>query len=345
MLDNFIAILRERSIFNHLDYKYFEKNSEYFVPIKYTIDKYKIKSRFSGSNTAHLKIEVFLETNFIRISGSLRKWFYGQLSLKDFTLADLEDALKLLGTILNISFEDLKKFEFSTIEIGLNIPSKVDFSYFKNEIKGFKNSTYNHPVINKTSLTFSNKSFKLIVYDKVEEIKSKIKKKRLLKDIEEENFFDITTKMNYFRIEFKITKGKSRIHSRINIETIGDLLEQFKELFIFFWVNVNKLEFLSENKDVLVFAPKNKTIKEMNDYFMKVGMKSFGYESALELTNQLKNEHKRQERRFVKSTFASIQNENVIQIKAEFLKTVRKAVTFELYWNNWIRYCPVVFHS
>jgi hypothetical protein len=336
MIDNTTVVTNNLRIFNHLNVDFFEKNITRFEPIRNSINRYKLKNSFDGSNSAYLRVDVYLETSFLKITGSLRKWYYGQLSLSDFTKYDYIKAIRLLAECLGVSYDDMLTMEYSSVEIGMNVSSKTDFSTFKQDIKGFKNKTYKS-VVYETAIYFKNGSLEVKMYDKIEEIKTKLKSKKRIMDIDEIDFLESNKNKISFRVEFKISKGKSRIYSKTKIKTIGDAIDNFNELYIFFWNSLKELQFGTDECTTLEFNPEIGSTKEYNDYLIDYALNSLGYDNAIALTRKLNKQNQRQVRMKIIRKYKAKENQSLINVKNEFFRTVRNEMIMALYKNKSFR--------
>lgn len=331
MLDNVTVVTNNLRIFSHLDVGFFDNNKARFEPIQNSVNRYKLNNSFKGSNSAYLRIDAYLETSFLKITGSLRKWYYGQLSLNDFTSSDFVRAIRMLGEYLGISYSDMLSMDFSSVEIGMNIRSKTNFTTFKQHMKGFKNKTYKS-VVYETATYFKNDSFEIKLYDKIEEIKTKLKSKKKIMDIDEIEFLD--RNKNYFRVEFKIRKGKARIYSKTKIKTIGDAIDNFNELYIFFWNSLKELQFVSDECKTIEFNPEAGTIKEFTNYLYNYALDSLGFDNVMALTRKLDKKNQRQIRKKVIDKFKARENISLINVKNEFHGTVKNAMVLALCKNK-----------
>lgn len=320
-------------MFRHLDYSFLINRKNRFEPYPNSITAYKLKNDFRGTNYAYLRVDINLDKYYLRITGSLRKWYYGQQSLNDFTVNDFIRAIRMLGDYLGISYSDMLTMNLGSVEIGINVRSKFNFTTFKPYITGYKNNTY-LPSVHRTSVSYSNKSFSIKIYDKVEEIITKSKLKKRILNFEEIEFFERVNNKNFIRVEFKLSHGKARIYSKAKIKTLGDTIHNFNYLYLFFWNSLHELQFSSAGLETIEFVPKNGSAKEFKDYLIEYALNSLGYENVISMIDRLKKENQRQVRMKIRRKFIAKENQRAINIKYEFYRTVKIGLIIALCKNK-----------
>lgn len=196
-------------------------------------------SRSKEKNDHKLRIKFYKLTNKVEISGSLRKWCFGKQSLRDLTLSSFIMTLKKLAKVLNISIQELCRAGFTQCEIGLNIWVKcscediiskiIDYHHLKRELR------------EKGTLYFFGTSKKLIIYNKGDEIVDNTQKS---KRTSKAKTFEILKRKGYhfLRMEFKLYNQKSfKQHHLGYISTIGDLINNFSNLYEFWCAEISDL--------------------------------------------------------------------------------------------------------
>ncbi|MFN8263256.1 MAG: hypothetical protein U0T07_07020 [Chitinophagales bacterium] len=218
------------------------------------------------------------------VNGSLRKFYFGVNSIKDFEdEKQLEHAFILLSKELKISYSTLLKCEVYSIEIGKNFIIDESVSAIINSIKKF---SVLKPKRYSESLTFIGSQYDFIIYDKIEEIKNKIGKYGISEIIRN------TGNKQYIRLELRL-KTKQAIKNKLSkeTETIHDILRlcQFFPYVLFH--EIKRLEFIEEQLSSYQ-SFHGKTYKEFTDHLCSLGISYFGLDNALNVINTLKGVNK-----------------------------------------------------
>jgi len=168
MFDNGRIQSRDSLIFSHLTKEFFENRKDNFVCYGNPY-KYKLWNNMEQQDRCYLTIEAYVDgfPKLMRITGSLRKWYFGAKSIEDLTVNDFIKALKLLSGYLEIPFKNLLEFNITRVEIGRNIRIKVPVSPFLGIVAGFSNSSYKLRQ-EKGWRHFRTEQFKVTLYDKIQ---------------------------------------------------------------------------------------------------------------------------------------------------------------------------------
>jgi hypothetical protein len=239
------------------------------------------------------------------IKGSLRKWWYGSKSTKDFCKQDFDVAINLLFDILEIPQKQRKYFYIARIEVGLNVRVKLSCSEIARRIVGYKRKSYERKPYS-TGIMYNSKTVKgAKLYDKVEEISRGFKGK-LIKDDEEVLFLKDYADKNIFRIEFPIAQN-AVINRELGFGNIEDSITYFDNLYIYFWGQIQYLQYSDAYDRMPCLDCENKSNKEFNDYLKCIGIWYLGIERVVEMTKKLKD---RNTTRIVKNFFEKNLYEN-----------------------------------
>ncbi|MDF9831789.1 hypothetical protein [Parabacteroides sp. PF5-6] len=240
---------------------------------------YKIENEDTG---VYLRLTI---NESIVLKGSLRKWYFGECSLKDFTSKTFLLALRKLSKTLGIPTFWLFTFDVWHAEIGLNVKMKVDFLSIKPFLVGFRDQRY-ETFIAPTSVKFKSKTknYKAIMYDKCKEIiDTRCGKKRL--SPEESDFLKKSESENWTRVEFTLSGGKKELSRRLSVGdeyglTLGELQKNFSLLYSFFWRETGRFEISPKSDHLPVFD--GKSAKEYTDYLLIYAMKDKGLHLVFE---------------------------------------------------------------
>jgi len=289
---------------------------------------YMILNGMDGGNEAYMTIELIRgHYEECRIFGSLRKWYHGALSDKDLRWNEEIDAFTQLAEKLEISYEDLCKFNLSKIEIGLNCKIDYDSTYTKTQIVGFRSTSYkimDGEGYRLFSTKTKDKTAK--VYDKKNEIRSKMK---LIKGVEELDFIKQSKDLNIFRCEFTIQNGKAKLKKELGIETIEDLITHYPRLLAYFLRNVGLFQ-LNDNSR-LEFIPTKGTTKELTGYLLRDSINSHGAVGIRGLISQLAPKHRREARRRIKELQVNTGATN--HLKTDIIQSLKKQ-SIDLFRNE-----------
>ena len=285
MLDNFCLRSNDYSIIKHLDKSFFEKRKFIFEKI-YNQNAYFLYNPEDSSNKSPLRIQIYDEGGCIIITRSIRKWHFGEKSLQDLDLKTFIDAIKILSSALEIPFELFCQFSFSMAEIGLNIKVSEECSNILDMIVGFKSSCYETATYSGYK-KFKTASFEIKLYDKLNQIIGKKNQRKFIKSTKETEFINKNEHKNCLRVELKISHGKN-LTKRIGYKTVGEMINNFNELYLYFWVSIQDLQFSEIYTKIPIFDSENKSDKEFMDYLKIVGINMIGIEKINQMVSKLK---------------------------------------------------------
>ena len=264
------------------------------------------------------------------ITGSLRKWWYGGMSVKDFSKQDFETAINRLFDILEVSKKKKIHFFISSIEIGLNINVKLSCSEIVKRIVEYKNSHYERKPY-KTGIKYESKKIMGIkMYDKVEEIAKKFKDK-LKKKPEEEQFLKDYAGKNIMRIEFKIQQ-KANMDKKLSFNNLEDCITYFGLLYFYFWGQIQYIQYSDAYNNMPYMDCKGKSDKEFNDYLRYVGIWYLGIERIEEMTKELKNRTMRGKIKsfFEKDSYKNPTLENCPYDENAFMMDIKRQILYSM---------------
>ena len=289
MIDNVTIKCFENIITKHLSPEYFR-------------NKYDVKSVGINDYTFKLYNPENLTSSFLRIvcshigsdekyvffsiTGSLRKWWFGDKSIKDFSKQDYVAAINLLFEILEIPQRERKNFFMPRIEVGMNNPVKVSCIEILNKIVGYKNNCYFRNSY-KTGIVYQSKTNKGIkLYDKIEEISKDFKNKRI-KDFDESQFLNDNKGRNLLRIEFTIGGGQSKVNKELGFDNLEDSIVHFDNLYSYFWKQLQHIQYSDAYNDVPSMDFTGKSYKDFLIYLAHIGKRKLGIECSDRIIRQL----------------------------------------------------------
>ena len=167
------------------------------------------------------------------------------------------------------SFDTLRTFEISVIEIGLNVPFDMECVEMIHRIRAFKSKCYELNDSRPTCRKFVSGFFTAKIYDKIAEI-NKDNRNVLIRNP------DLYPEKNALRVEFTLKGGRRKVLSRLKVGTLGGLLEEYTRIVNFFWRNCQAFAFDNIGRRPS-FRPKRGSLKELTDYFVILGLASLSH--------------------------------------------------------------------
>lgn len=280
MIDNIRIICKDVEIVSHLTNSYFGKRSSLFERFNNQFT-FKMFNPNDFDKSSFMRVESY-NGKFLRIIGSLRKWYFGKHSLRDFSKNEYEDAVKFMLSLLEIPFAKCNSLYLSKIEVGLNVKVSIPSEEIIRRFTGFKSSCYVKGE-RQGFRFYETKSLEVIMYDKIREISKDFIHKRHVKTLEEESFLKKYQNKYYLRIEFKIKKN---VLYHLEFNTLEDSIFLFHKLNVYFWRNA-KYIFISEifnDIPLIDFAKCNG--KEFTNYLLYLGIYCIGVDRFNEIKNR-----------------------------------------------------------
>jgi len=343
MLDNCTIKSWDYWMFSHLTPRFFSTRKEtferYYSPFRYKIWNGEIQRK-----GCYLTVEAYnVGKKSLRIVGSLRKWYYGEDSLADLTRKDFICAIKLLSEKLQIPFDEFLKFDFYKVEIGRNIRLKVPVASFLSLVAGFSSNSY----ILRQEIGwrhFRTYRFKATLYDKIKEIKKK-SKKGLIKELEE--IHQPIEELNVLRVEFTIMRGKAELQKKLGYSTIYDFVENYRDLYVFFWMNCQEFQLLEDFP--IDRIPKSNSWGALKNVVFEEAARNMGYDRMMELCSYLDGKVKRDANLKLRELFNINTGKYVWGNKHFLLRAIRVEMLIHFIKSGWAResskYIPVINYN
>ena len=245
-----------------IEYPDRKQYDNYVLPNKTKLDKHNLAISQSRKGT-------------VTIKGSIRKWNFNNATLLDLTRKSFEKALQNIAKELNIPFDELRRGNVTQCEIGLNVnvsiqaidilPMVVDYAHFKRYADRIDEGT----------LYFIGHEKRAKLYAKPKEIADK---SSIIKQEGRRNAFKIMQDKgnDFLRIEFTLNDQNALNHHKMkHIQNLGDLLDNYSDLYSFFVREVKRFVLFSK----LSYQEKKLTPKTKRIIY---GLENFGYETFLE---------------------------------------------------------------
>ena len=238
MTDNMLLLCYEPHVIKHLTASFFYNRKEIFERIR-TVRYTFLLNNPDNMTGSQIRIESIGYGKFLKIKGSLRKWYFAEQdskdSFEDFTQPEFDNALKMLLSLLEIPDEMRVFFYVSSLEIGLTVPVKETCRVINKMICGFKSAHYKPTYPEEECIKYSTEDVNFKVYNKALEISRGIKKKP-----ERERFLSSIGEKNYFRLELKIKGGKHAIEKRFKICNLEELVNNLNQFYLYFLNEIEK---------------------------------------------------------------------------------------------------------
>lgn len=219
-------------------------------------------------------------TNSTVVNGSVRKFYFGNDSLKDFTYMDeYKEALNNLSELLKISYGRLLKNIIYKIEIGKNFNVNMNCDSIISSAKELSSLI---PIPRGcTYKRFEGKVYDLVLYNKLNEILDKNSPER------RELIRERHTNENHLRIELRLKK-KVAINQKLYgyVNTLYDSLAFFDFLP---FVLIREIEDMKFNESQLntIKAFEGKSLKEFENYLFAIGIHNYGLDNCLKTAKDL----------------------------------------------------------
>jgi len=314
MIDNMFLVSTDVESIGHLTKSFFEKRKDLFERFNNEWT-YKL---FNPDNLteSYLRVTAIKFGKVLLIQGSIRKWYYGDISLNDFTKDDFEYAIRRLLSLLEIPFSRAKYIHCARIEIGMNVRIGVPCSEMLNMITGFRNNCYKW-TYRCNSKKYETGVMSLNIYNKIEEISKNFP---LIKTLDEEQFLKETKDKNILRLEFTVKGGKSKVEKRLGFNTLSETIKNFNQLFLFFDANLKDLELNEKYKDLPKYN--GASGRDATTFLKLRGICSMGEDEYQRLLSEVD----RRTRKTIKDLMNSWQANHISYGKVAFWKDVRRDI-------------------
>ena len=225
------------------------------------IKEYYLRDLETGGHTLKVQID---ERQRIHIYCSLRKWLYGECSIKDLNHQDFLKSVEKLAKAFNLPFLSLLNYEGLTgVEIGYNIITEESCDLIIPKICKYGKIKHSNNFDDKNETLYKNgsdKNFK--IYDKAKE----------LWDTE-----GIKIKGNLTRVEVEMKDSDSFNRYRLGkLKSLADISQKWVNLQLFFLSEIARLRFINPICIEKLRSARQKVIgKYLVKFGFKRGMKKF----------------------------------------------------------------------
>ena len=329
MYDKIDIYIPDFEVINCLEvdnYCLFESNSSFVKKGEWGACKYHLMNDKKGANSHEMTFEIVRKTSgenvfppVLHIYGSLRKWYYGALSMDDLTRYDTFMALKCLAESIGLTYEEFASHPLSSVEIALNLDfAGLRYYEVASQICYFKDSRYRSGEWDENYKRFRTAKFSGKIYDKVDEIKKSMNKGRTPIEIKgQDKFLSLYGNRNILRVEFKAHGGANRVDKYLKIRTVRDLFERYNYAAVA-WMNHTK-KFGFKGGKLLPFAPKTKSAKDVTDYIRLRGLWGIDDSELQAILSQVPAQARKDVRNSIKRLRAKMPD--AVDLRKIFLQT------------------------
>ncbi len=240
------------------------------------------------------------------ISGSIRKWYYGASSLDDLTKTDLEKAWRKVAAWLGISFDTLRTFEISEIEIGLNVPINMTCTEMVHRIWGFTSKRYKLKESSSECREFVLACHTVKICNGIDEING-----------------NVLIRRNILRVAFLSGDGRRSVLDRLKAGTLGELFDGYYIRAVnYFWRSCREFLFDTLGRRPS-FRLKRGNLKELTDFILMLGLASLSHTELEGYAGLLSKEAQRDFRKWLRIHYEREKEYSCPDYQFEFYEAVK----------------------
>lgn len=210
-------------------------------------------------------IRVGKNENKAKFENSLRKWYYGKNSMRDFNIDTFVDCIHLISELIRIPIDFFFDAKIYYIEIGANLK-------FKAEDKCILLSIFEHEELKITSVINNNQSIRFEGINKTQSIYDKLEEMSYRNNWNSKIIERLSKKYFFGRFEIKISKVSGVEFTKLNTRTLGDLILNWDKTVNYWEKEMNKIVFIE-----FLTPPIRKTLTNskvpLDDFITYLGMK------------------------------------------------------------------------
>ena len=313
MVDNITLKCCDKEVYHHVCYGIFVAELNWLSGKRY--DRLLLNNGKSGTDRENLKIE--FERDSMTISGSIRKWYYGASSLDDLTKTDLEKAWRKVAAWLGISFDTLRTFEISEIEIGLNVPINMTCTEMVHRIWGFTSKRYKLKESSSECREFVLACHTVKICNGIDEING-----------------NVLIRRNILRVAFLSGDGRRSVLDRLKAGTLGELFDGYYIRAVnYFWRSCREFLFDTLGRRPS-FRLKRGNLKELTDFILMLGLASLSHTELEGYAGLLSKEAQRDFRKWLRIHYEREKEYSCPDYQFEFYEAVKWCLIELIRKNN-----------
>lgn len=278
--DSFMEKLRENAIVKR---KVNLTNFKQYDAFVYKRDDFKDldKEDLAYEHCLELTIKFFHGKTTIDITNSLRKWYFGKKSMRNFNLTSYKKCLKLIAKKLSIEYEVLLNAKITILEVGINLKLSSDFSPFLMTIMHHKRLG-ERCILNKGTVGFDGEFLKLIFYDKLKELYDKT-------DMLLKTYKKVSEKYFFLRIEVGFKSVSGVAFAKNNTRTVKDLIENWESVYDYIVSEIKNVTFFDWISPKVVEKIKFNKASEFYDWMLFSTIDEKGIGNLVSIVNKYLN--------------------------------------------------------
>ncbi len=286
MIDGITLSLRTKK-----DWKFPKKFDNYVDERIYQNFNY-LANHYPESSVKHYKLDLSynIQTRTLKISKSLRKWYFGAVSTKDFDIVELKKAFCLLEEGLELPKGALFEAKVQKMEFGKNLrlPNTIGINFQKLFPPKNKKGWSIYP----NSASFNSENYNIKLYDKYSDILEKIKYRKNVVDKERvRKRIHLLTK-KYFLLRYEVLINRPLRIGGVNTEkttnknsfTVNDIFLQYDNLLRFWF---DKIKGMIWSKGISKSIVKSREMLET--FLLNIGIDSVGFMIVFDIISNLED--------------------------------------------------------
>lgn len=213
------------------------------------------------SKKAFLRLEFlhFKTLYRVRITNSLRKWYFGINSTQDFNSESLLDCLNILSEILGIHLEELLQYKIYRIELGITFKIDSDYKLLLQKLSSHRDfKKYGH-FDNCSSVYFNGENIGVICYDVLQKM---FDNNQISKNV----YNKLSEKFFFLRLELKITKRAGVEFANKHMYNLKALLENSTDVLNYWVAQMLNIEVNEDISIEEIIMLKNLTPKDFVEF-------------------------------------------------------------------------------
>lgn len=307
-------------------FRVFTKNPSFVRVGNRDEDKFQLKNKKLHANQHALTVQIIRKTHgdavappVLHISGSLRQWYYGALSMRDLTRYDTYLVLNRLATELDMSYAEFAELPLSSVEVGMNLDlGDIKPTEISSRMSSFKDSRYRPGSWDNNYKRFKTGKFAAKAYDKVKE--TKLRMKRIKANHGKERFMNDFGNKNILRLEFKAHGGPSKMIQYFRIATVGDLVMGYNRAATA-WIRYTRM-MRFKGVNLLRLTSEDKSLKGVSDYIWLRGLMDITDEEMQSILGELSIQVRRDVTRKIRKQREKMPDS--INVKTLFQRTANR---------------------
>ncbi|OYU80446.1 MAG: hypothetical protein CFE23_09320 [Flavobacterium sp. BFFFF1] len=264
-----------KQLSNHGTCRKMKSDGSYYIVKLFNEPDFTANNNFK--NNPKLQLNIFWENGIVKINvrNSLRKWYYGSSSMRNFNKTDFIKCLHLISKKLDVDYNTLTASKITKLEIGLNLRFEFFFQTFLSTIiehERLKNDFH----FSRGTSGFEGENLSLIFYDKLRELFDHGKiNSRVYRKLSEKYFF--------LRVEAGFKKISGVPFAKKNLSSVNDLLTNWEEVYGYLLDQLRKVTYIDWISPRIDDELKFSSYSEIKEYFIFLLSEFIGMKKLFQL--------------------------------------------------------------